>query len=57
MEEEGITNVFQRKDVQEKSEQTSLKKYGVKHPSQSNLFKVTEKYCIRKYGKEKGKQM
>ena len=57
LEEEGITNVFQRKDVQEKSEQTSLKKYGVKHPSQSNLFKVTEKYCIRKYGEEKGKQM
>mgnify|MGYP006789875433 CR=1 FL=1 len=34
-----------------------LKKYGVKHPSQSDLFKVTEKYCIRKYGEEKGKQM
>ena len=57
LEKEGITNVFQRKDVQEKSKQTLLKKYGVEHPAQSDLFKVTEEYCVRKYGEEKGKQI
>ena len=57
LDEEGITNVFQRKDVQEKSKQTLLKKYGVEHPAQSDLFKVTEEYCVRKYGEEKGKQI
>lgn len=57
LDEEGITNVFQRKDVQEKSKQTLLKKYGVEHAAQSDLFKITEEYCIRKYGEEKGKQM
>lgn len=57
LDEEGITNVFQRKEVQEKSKQTLLKKYGVEHAAQSDLFKVTEEYCVRKYGKEKGTEI
>lgn len=56
LEEEGITNVFQREDVKKKSIETSMAKYGFKHASQCNEFKVTKEYCLKKYGEEVGLQ-
>ena len=40
--DEGITNVFQRQSVKEKSKKTILKKYGVEHISKSNIIKISK---------------
>ena len=56
LEEEGITNVFQRESVKRKSIETMLEKYGVEHAAQYEAFKVTEDYYIKKYGELEGKK-
>lgn len=57
LEEEGITNVFQRDSVKLKAMETMIEKYGVKHPAQSEAFKVTENYLINKHGEELGRKL
>lgn len=51
---EGITNVFQRKEVKKKSIETNLLKYGVEYAAQNEDFKINRKYCILKYGETEG---
>lgn len=54
LENEGITNVFQREEVKKKTIETNLLKYGVEYLSQKEEFKINEKYCISKYGEIEG---
>jgi hypothetical protein len=48
--EEGIINVWQRKDVKEKSKQTLLKNYGVENPSQSSVIIERKRITFNKNG-------
>lgn len=57
LEEEGITNVFQRESVKAKAMETMIEKYGVMHPAQSEAFKITEQFMINKHGKELGRKI
>ena len=56
LKEEGITNVFQRESVKQKSIETMISKYGVEHAAQFDAFKVTEKHFVDKFGEELGKK-
>ena len=56
LEEEGITNVFQRESVKQKTIETLITKYGVEHAAQYEAFKVTEDNYIKKYGEIEGKK-
>ena len=50
---EGITNVFQRKNIKDKIKNTNLEKYGVEHYSSSNECKNKVKETVlEKYGVE-----
>ena len=56
LEEEGITNVFQRESVKAQIKKTLLDKYG-----EDGLFEIRSKgnyieYYIEKYGEEKGRE-
>lgn len=55
-EEEGITNVFQREEVKQKSIQTLINKYGVEHIAQHDDFKVNLDFYIKKFGEIEGKK-
>jgi hypothetical protein len=59
--EEGITNVWQRENVKEKSKKACLEKFGVENPSQSESIKQQKRQTfilnypiIRKEKEEKG---
>lgn len=53
-EEEGITNVFQRKDVIEKIHNTMVERYGENEWKLQRSKSSDINYYIEKYGKEKG---
>jgi very-short-patch-repair endonuclease len=48
LKEEGITNVFQREEVKEKSKITCKEKYGFEYPSRHPLYKELKKLQIKK---------
>lgn len=48
LENEGIKNVFQRKEVKEKSKKTNKEKYGVEFISQNSFIKEIKKLKIQK---------
>lgn len=54
LEEEGITNVFQRDSVKQKSKETMLSKYKVEHNSQHPKFKSDLNGFILRYGEKEG---
>lgn len=55
LEEEGITNVFQRESVKNKCKDSIMKRFGVDHPSKSNEIKSKkESTCLKNHGVKNG---
>lgn len=54
LEEEGITNVFQRESVKEKITESLLSRYNVTSAAKCENFKANKDFYINKYGEELG---
>jgi len=54
LDEEGITNVFQRESVKKKLVETMISRYGVSSAAKSPLFNCDKSFYINKYGEEDG---